>query len=199
MPSRLDCIRVPRVLVVVAALLSAPAYADRLSLDINDDAARLSYSHPFEANKTRLDASWLHHQDRGDVLAAGFHLTGNAASQARPINAGVGARLMFVDADGTSLSGGGIAVGGFFDAKIPEYNRFGLGGHVYYAPECAGVWRRRGHSGYFGSRQLFHFARRRRVRRPAQRKERFRHRRYAHVRHWTARGLPPELLIRSIG
>lgn len=109
--------------------------ADQLALDLNDDAARLTFAHPFEARKTQVDASWLHHQDRGDVLAVGFHLTGNAATQARPINAGVGGRIMYVDADGSSRSGGGLALGGFFDAKIPEYNRIGLGGHIYYAPD----------------------------------------------------------------
>lgn len=126
------------LLASLAVLPCSGARADWLALDLNDDAARLTYSHPFEARKTQLDASWLHHQERGDVLAVGFHLTGNAATQARPINAGIGGRVMYVDADGTSLSGGAIALGGFFDAKIPEYNRIGVGGHLYFAPDVLG-------------------------------------------------------------
>lgn len=112
------------------------AHADRLDLDLNGDAARLTYAHPFEARKTSLDASLLHHQDRGDVLAVGFHITGNAATQERPVNAGLGGRLYYADADGLQDgSGGALAVGGFFDAKIPNYNRFGVGGHAYFAPD----------------------------------------------------------------
>ncbi|MEM6641204.1 MAG: YfaZ family outer membrane protein [Pseudomonadota bacterium] len=111
------------------------AQADQLSLDINDDAARLTYTHALAAGNTQVDASWLHHQDRGDVLAVGFQLIGNAATENKPINAGVGGRVIYVDVDGVNADGGGLAVGGFFDAKIPDYNRFGVGGHVYYAPD----------------------------------------------------------------
>jgi hypothetical protein len=112
-----------------------PAQADRLDLDLNDDAARLTYVHPFEARRTQVEGSWLHHQDRGDVIAAGFQITGNAASQERPVNAGLGARLVYADADGVNASGSAVAVGGFFDAKIPQYDRFGIGGHLYFAPD----------------------------------------------------------------
>ncbi|MFK7888428.1 MAG: YfaZ family outer membrane protein [Gammaproteobacteria bacterium] len=120
----------------VASLAATSAQADRLDLDLNDDAARLTYSRAIEARKISIDGSWLHHQDRGDVIAAGFHITGNAATQERPVNAGLGGRLMYADASGFSDgSGGGIAIGGFFDAKIPNYNRFGVGGHAYFAPD----------------------------------------------------------------
>jgi hypothetical protein len=117
--------------------MALTAKADRLDLDLNDDAARLTFSHPFEARKTSVDASWLHHQDRGDVLAVGFHITGNAATQERPVNAGLGGRLVYADASnfGDDPNGGAIAIGGFFDAKIPNYNRFGVGGHAYFAPD----------------------------------------------------------------
>ncbi|MFK8014683.1 MAG: YfaZ family outer membrane protein [Gammaproteobacteria bacterium] len=124
-----------RVALLLSALSCVAAQADRLDLDLNDDAARLTYSHPFEARKTQIDGSWLHHQDRGDVVAVGFHITGNAASQERPINAGLGGRVMYLDASGFDATGSALAVGGFFDAKIPNYNRFGVGGHLYFAPD----------------------------------------------------------------
>ncbi len=111
------------------------AQADTVSLDLNDDAARLTFVHPFDNEKMRVDASWLHHQDTGDVMAAGFHITGNAATEARPINVGLGGRLYYVDADEASADGGALALGGFFEAKLPTYDRIGFGGHIYYAPD----------------------------------------------------------------
>lgn len=123
-------------LVLLAVLLVSPgAGADSLSLDLNDDAARVTYERPFSARKTRVDASWLHHQDRGDVLAVGFHITGNAATQARPINAGLGGRLYFIDAKRADADGAVLGIGGFFDAKLPDYDRIGFGGHLYFAPD----------------------------------------------------------------
>lgn len=123
------------IAVTVLTVAGTGASADTLDLDLNDDAARVTFAHPYEARKTRVDASWLHHQDRGDVLSLGFHITGNAATQARPINAGIGGRVIYMDADGVDLSGSALAVGGFFDAKMPNYDRIGVGGHLYYAPD----------------------------------------------------------------
>ncbi len=117
------------------AVAGMSASADTLDLDLNDDAARVTYAHSYEARKTRVDASWLHHQDRGDVLAVGFTIEGNAATQARPVNAGIGGRIMYADANGFSASGSALAVGGFFDAKLPNYNRIGVAGHLYFAPD----------------------------------------------------------------
>ena len=114
------------------------AHADSLSLDLNDDAARLTWRHPIESNKTQIDASILHHQNRGNVLAAGFHITGNAATRERPVNAGLGGRFYYTDADRANADGGALAVGGFVDAKLPSYNRVGFGGHIYYAPDVLG-------------------------------------------------------------
>lgn len=114
------------------------AHADSLSLDLNDDAARISWASLREPRNIRFDASLLHHQDRGNVVSGGFHITGNAATQSRPINAGLGGRLYWAGSD-SSISGDrdgfALAVGGFFEAKVPNYDRLGFGGHVYFAPD----------------------------------------------------------------
>jgi hypothetical protein len=124
-------------LVAGGALLvvTAPARADSLSLDLNDDAARVTFERPFAASKTRIDGSWLHHQERGDALSLGLHITGNAASQARPVNAGLGGRVYYVNADRADVDGVVLAVGGFVDGKLPNYDRIGFGAHVYFAPD----------------------------------------------------------------
>lgn len=127
------------VAVAVLAAFAAPATAaDSLSLDINDDAARLTWNHAYPARNMAADLSVLHHQDRGTALSAGFHITGNAASESRPVNAGIGGRLYYVDADRANRDGTALAVGGFFDAKLPNWDRVGFGGHLYYAPDVLG-------------------------------------------------------------
>lgn len=121
--------------LVVGFASVASANNDVGSLDINDDAARIFYAHPIGDRKIRLDGAWLHHQDRGDVLGVGFHVTGNAATASRPINAGLGVRAEFFSADKSNADGQALAVGAFFDGKLPTYDRIGFGGYLYFAPD----------------------------------------------------------------
>ncbi len=117
---------------------SAARGDNSLSLDLNDDAARLTYARTLDNDTMRVDASWLHHQDNGNAASVGFHITGNAATESRPVNAGIGGRLYLVDAEDADADGQALAVGGFFEAKLPTYDRVGFGGHVYYAPDVLG-------------------------------------------------------------
>lgn len=123
------------LMLVFAVATLRGAAADSLALDLNDDAARLTFEHPFAQRNIRVDGSWLHHQDRGDAVAVGFHVTGNAATAARPVNAGLGGRLYYVNADRANADGALLGLGGFFDAKLPDYDRIGFGGHLYFAPD----------------------------------------------------------------
>lgn len=134
--------------LALSAITMAPVYAQEssISLDLNDDAVRLSWQQFRPTRQLSYGASAFNHQDRGTVLTAGFHITGNAATKARPINAGLGGRIVYADAEsiGNSTSPGlsipsengyALAVGGFFKGQIPNYDRIGFGGHVYFAPD----------------------------------------------------------------
>jgi len=143
--------------LLLTSVLAPPAHAqnDALSLDLNADAARLAWAHMIPERQIRIDASWLHHQDHGDVASVGFHITGNAATAERPINAGLGGKVLWAATEQQNIvppmlimmpgaltiapvpdeDGAGLAVGGFFDAKIPNYDRIGFGGHLYFAPD----------------------------------------------------------------
>ncbi len=116
------------------AATSVFAQDSSISLDLNDDAVRLSWQQFRPERQFSYEASVLNHQDRGTVGAVGFHITGNAATKARPISAGLGGRLVYADTDASS-SGYALAVGGFFRGQIPNYDRIGYGGHVYFAPD----------------------------------------------------------------
>ncbi len=112
-------------LVGVCFALAVPAVAQdsSISLDLNDDAVRLSWQQFRPERQFSYEASILNHQDRGLVATGGFHITGNAATKARPISAGLGGRLVYADAEDTTVSGPNgyaLAVGGFFRGQIPN-------------------------------------------------------------------------------
>ena len=123
------------VAVAAATLVSAPASAGDLDLSLNDDAARLNYAWSAADESLRLDAGWLHHQDRGDVIHVGLHLEGAASSGDNPVEGGLGGKVFYIDPDNTSLDAVVLGVGGFLRYTLPRYNRFNLYGHVYFAPD----------------------------------------------------------------
>ncbi|MFK8053719.1 MAG: YfaZ family outer membrane protein [Woeseiaceae bacterium] len=118
--------------------LSLTAAAAELDLNVNNDAARLAYAWELPARNLRLDAAWLHHQDRGDVVHLGLHLTGEASSGPNPAMGGVGGRLIAIDASAVDLDGSALAIGGFVRYVLPRYNRVNLYGHAYFAPDVLG-------------------------------------------------------------
>lgn len=119
-------------MLVVSTPLAA---ANGLDLNINDKAARITVD--FElSNNLLVDGTWLHHQDRGNVVGAGLHLTGAATGGRNPLQAGLGGRLIAADAKvGARDDGVALPIGGFVNYTLPEYDRFVVGGSVYYAPD----------------------------------------------------------------
>jgi len=126
-----------RLLPVVALLVvSAPALAaNGLDLNLNNDAARIKLDFDL-SNNLVVDASWLHHQDRGNVVGGGLHVTGDATGGRDPVRAGIGGRLLWANSRvGGKDDGMALPIGGFVTYTIPEYNRFMVGGSIYYAPD----------------------------------------------------------------
>lgn len=125
-----------RCLTAVAIILfPSLVAANGLDLNLNNDAARITAEFDL-SNNLVADASWLHHQDRGNVLGAGLHLTGDATGGRNPVRAGLGGRLLWVDSDvGNRDDGQALAIGGFVVYTLPEYDRFVVGGSLYYAPD----------------------------------------------------------------
>ena len=131
--------RALRILLSTVLLATPAVQAETLQLDVNDDAARLAYAWPVAGEKLRADVGWLHHQETGNLVHAGLHLVDFAAAGASPLRAGLGGKLVYVDADQPSSRGGALALGGFFDYTLPGYDRLGFGGQVYFAPDVLGL------------------------------------------------------------
>ena len=126
-----------RTLVLVPLLLAGSLTgAAELDLSVSNDSARLAVSGPVRGDNVQVEGSLLHHQDNGNVLGVAGYLTGAAAGGNAPLEAGLGLKLSWIDHDrGLEEDGGALAIGGFLRYTLPEYDRFAVGGGLYYAPD----------------------------------------------------------------
>ncbi|NNF61490.1 MAG: hypothetical protein HKN06_09210 [Gammaproteobacteria bacterium] len=127
-----------RTFMAVAAVMAAgPTLSDSLDLNLNDDAARLTFARTVYEGKLEADAGWLHHQDRGDVISVSLGRVGEAGGGQQSITAAIGGRLYALDPElsGPGQDGFALGVGGFFRMKLAGYDRIGFSGHGYFAPD----------------------------------------------------------------
>ena len=123
------------LICTLLVLACAGTHAAELDLNLNDDAARLSYAWDVSPRNLRVDAGWLHHQDRGDVINIGLHLTGEASGGSNPLVGGLGGKVFIINPDGTNLDATVLGVGGFIRYTLPTYDRFNVYAHAYFAPD----------------------------------------------------------------
>ena len=122
-------------ILLLGVLCISTSVASELEIDVNDDAARLGFSWPWQTRDLRFDASLLHHQDEGDVLSFGVHVFDIASGGDNPVKAGLGARLLFMSGDRINADGAALGLGGFVRYSFPTNNRLGIGGDLYFAPD----------------------------------------------------------------
>jgi hypothetical protein len=120
--------------VVLLACSASALAANAIDLNVNNSALRLKVD--FElSNNILVDGSWFYDNDRGNVFGAGFHLTGAATGGANPVYAGLGGQLLWIDSKTRGRDDGqALPIGGFVRYTIPEYDRFSVGGSLYFAP-----------------------------------------------------------------
>ena len=116
-------------------LAAGLAQAAEVEFDVSDESARLAGAVPVTTTGLEVDASWLHHEDDGDVVGVGLHLVDNPLPGRGSLRVGVGGRLFVVEQDGRRPDGQAFALGGKARYTWPTYNRIGLAGHFYYAPD----------------------------------------------------------------
>lgn len=120
-------------LALATLLLPAQAGAGELDFDLSNSAARFDFRFQLTDSGLFGDVGLLHHEDDGDMLFAGLQLVGDAGGGAEPMKAGLGARLVSIDAPGAD--GSAVGIGGFVNYVFPEHNRFAVGGYAYVAPK----------------------------------------------------------------
>lgn len=129
-------VQITSLIILLAALvIASPVRAGELDLSLNDDAVRLAYAWPARGDKLQLDAGLLHQQDLGEVVHFGLHLVDFASDGPNPLRAGLGGRLYYTNSDTAFDDELTLALGGFVNYTLPDYNRFSIGARLYYAPE----------------------------------------------------------------
>ena len=126
-----------RIFLLFASLLLLPlgSHSETLEISANEDAVKLGFGWYLGQQRLAMDASWLHHQDMGEVISLGMNVTGFASSGRSPVEAGLGGKLVYTDSDIVNLDGGALAPGGFLSYTFPNSNRFTFYGHLYFAPD----------------------------------------------------------------
>jgi len=116
-------------------LASAACVAQGANLDFNLASNAVGADFSTSLTDTGLEGTlgFMHHSDRADVADAGFDLVGNASPVGSPLIFGVGGKFFYV-APNHIGNGEALAVGAHFRYTWPYFNRFAIGGELYYAP-----------------------------------------------------------------
>lgn len=130
------------VMTLCVSLAASVAQAETLDINLSSNALRGSFSAPLSSVFPRLggvyDAGALIGEQGGRNVRQG-HLgvlvTGDAGAREANVTAGLGGRLVALDAE--KISGGALALGGQFEARIPAFNRIGAMAYVYGAPRAS--------------------------------------------------------------
>jgi hypothetical protein len=121
------------------ALVAGAARAEHVDINLSDEVLRAVYA----GNLTgRMNGIYEfggmlgeRRDERFEEAHAGLLVTGDAGARKANVNAGLGGRVFAVHAD--ELDGAGLALGGMFEARLPSFNRIGVVGYAYGAPEAS--------------------------------------------------------------
>jgi len=122
------------------AAAAASARAERLDINLSDEVLRATFDAPLPSQT--MGGIYEFGALLGERGGVDFHqghvgllVTGDAGARAANVTAGLGGRVFLLDSDGPD--GGGLALGGMVDARLPAFNRIGLIAYGYAAPEAS--------------------------------------------------------------
>ncbi len=115
--------------LLFALATTGSAFADSLSLDLNNDALRVNYQHALNENY-QADVAWIHVQDLGNTFTGGLTLTQKFNND---LSAQLGGKAVFQQHD-TLPDGTAIAVGGTVRVTPAADKKFALALTGYFAP-----------------------------------------------------------------
>ncbi|MEM9172900.1 MAG: YfaZ family outer membrane protein, partial [Pseudomonadota bacterium] len=110
-------------------------HAQTIDLNVNNDTVRAGFiGNPTERG-LRIDAGWLHNQDRGDVIHIGVHAVGDMSSGNQSLEGGLGGKVFHIEPDVGGESATVLGIGAYGRYVLPAANRVSIYGHVYFAPD----------------------------------------------------------------
>jgi hypothetical protein len=131
-----------RIIALLGALLgmaALPAHAEILDVNVGQNSVRVALAGPLSHFITDMRGQYdtgivIRPKASDDLLQAhvGALITGDAGAKVVDLAAGLGLRGVYIGRDGDS--GGAVALGGQFEARLPSFNRLGVSGNIYFAP-----------------------------------------------------------------
>jgi hypothetical protein len=132
----------PYLCVSLCLGLAPSAQAETLDINLSNKALRGSFSGSLSAVFPRVGGLYemgalLGEEDSRKVRQGhlGVLVTGDAGAREANVTAGLGGRIVLLDAE--QHSGGALALGGQIEARIPAFNRIGVIAYVYGAPRAS--------------------------------------------------------------
>lgn len=126
--------------VLALGLLAFPVQAETLDLNLNSDAVQVGLDGPLSRVLSGTSGEYqlgaLFSEDENVDFATGSAaavLTGDVGAPAANVTAGLGVRAQFTDVE--EDSGGGLAIGGQVDVRVPGFERIGAQAQVWFQPE----------------------------------------------------------------
>ena len=120
---------------MLAAGAAFAAQANDLDINLGGNAASINYAAGLTSTGLQAEFGYLHHTDSVDIGSAGLTVVGNSNPVGSPFLFAVGGKLFFISPKQTSGNGTVLGLGGHFNYTWPTYNRFTIGGELYYAPK----------------------------------------------------------------
>ncbi|MGH8398292.1 MAG: YfaZ family outer membrane protein [Gammaproteobacteria bacterium] len=126
-------LRIAGVLVALS-VMAFGAQASNLDLNLGSNAAAVDFSTNLTNTGLQGDLGYLHHTSQVDIGSAGVQVVGNSNPVGSPFIFAVGGKVFFISPKQYNGNGTVLGLGGSFDYTWPTYNRFHIGGELYYAP-----------------------------------------------------------------
>lgn len=122
------------------AAAAGGAQAEDLDINLSNEVLRATFDAPLPSQRLGgvYELGGLFGERGGvDINQAhvGLLVTGDAGAREATVKAGLGGRLFLFESDGPD--GGGLALGGMVDARVPSFNRIGVVAYAYGAPSAS--------------------------------------------------------------
>jgi len=125
--------------IVWLGLAASGAQAESLDINLSDETLRGAFTAPLSGRLGGIyELGALLGEQDGEHFQqghAGLLVTGDAGAREANVTAGLGGRLFALNAD--DVAGGGLALGGMIEARLPAFNRIGVIAYGYGAPKAS--------------------------------------------------------------